>query len=122
MVGGGKRRYACLHRARGEVSVMTGPQDPAAAAEDRFRAGHADRDQVIEALKVAFVLGRLTKDELHTRAGLALAAQTRGDLAALTADIPAVPAVPAVPAAPAVPAVPASAAAGLMRPPTPARR
>jgi hypothetical protein len=74
---------------------MTGPQDPAAAGEDRLRAGHADREQVIEALKVAFVHGRLTKDELDTRAGRALSAQTRADLAALTADIPAVPSAPA---------------------------
>jgi Domain of unknown function (DUF1707) len=87
---------------------MTGPQDPAAAGRDRLRAGHADREQVIEALKDAFVHGRLTKDELDTRAGGALAAQTRADLAALTADIPAVPSAPA--------------AAGAEGPPTPARR
>jgi hypothetical protein len=85
---------------------MTGPQDPAAAGGDRLRAGHAHREQVIEALKDAFVRGRLTKDELDTRAGQALAAQTRADLAALTADIPAVPsaqaaAVAARPSAPA---------------------
>ena len=30
---------------------MTGPQDPAAAGRDQLRAGHADREQVIEALK-----------------------------------------------------------------------
>jgi Domain of unknown function (DUF1707) len=87
---------------------MTGPQDPAAAGGDRVRVGHADRDQVIEALKDAFVHGRLTKDELDTRAGQALSAQARADLAALTADIPAVPSAPA--------------AAGLAQLPTPPRR
>jgi hypothetical protein len=87
---------------------MAGPEDPAAANRDQLRAGHADREQVIEALKDAFVHGRLTRDEFDTRAGWALTAQTRADLAALTADIPAVPAAPA--------------AAGLARPPTPARR
>ena len=66
---------------------MTGPHDPAAAGGDRLRAGHADREQVIEALKNAFVHGRLTKDELDTRAAQALAARTYADLAALTADI-----------------------------------
>jgi len=71
-------------------------------------AGHADREQVIETLKDAFVQGRLTRGELDTRAGRALTAQTGADLAALTADIPAVPSAPA--------------AAGLVRPPTPARR
>ena len=100
---------------------MTGPQDPAAAGGDRLRAGHADREQAIETLKVAFVHGRLTKDELDTRAGLALAARTRADLAALTADIPAIPCpAPSAPAAKAAPSAPA--AAGLARPPAPARR
>jgi Domain of unknown function (DUF1707) len=77
---------------------MTGPQDPAAAGGDRLRAGHADREQVIEALKDAFVHGRLTRDELGTRAGQALAAWTYADLAALTADIPRAPARAPAPA------------------------
>jgi hypothetical protein len=92
----------------GEVPVMTAPQDPAAAGRDRLRAGHADREQVIETLKTAFVHGRLTKDELGTRAGQALTARTYADLAALTADLPAAPSAP--PAAPPE------------RPPAPARR
>jgi len=71
---------------------MTGPQDPAAAGGDLLRAGHADREQVIEALKTAFVYGRLTRDELDARAGQALAARTYADLATLTADIPPAPA------------------------------
>ena len=82
---------------------MTGPEDPAAAGGDRLRAAHADREQVIEALKDAFVQGRLTRDELDVRAGRALAARTRGELAALTADIPG-----------------GLAAAGPTRPPAPA--
>jgi hypothetical protein len=72
------------------VTVMTGPQVPAAAGGDRLRAAHADREQVIEALKDAFVLGRLTRDELDVRAGQALSARTSAELAVLTADIPAV--------------------------------
>jgi hypothetical protein len=47
---------------------------------------------VIDALKTAFVHGRLTSDELGARAGRALAARTGAELAALTADIPAEPA------------------------------
>jgi uncharacterized protein DUF1707 len=90
------------------VPVTAGPKDPAAASRDQLRAGHADREQVIETLKDAFVHGRLTRDELDTRAGRALTAPTRADLAALTADIPAVPSAPAAPE--------------LARPPTPARR
>jgi len=82
---------------------MTGPEDPAAAGRDQLRAGHADREQVIEALKDAFVQGRLTRDELDVRAGQALAARTRAELAGLTADIPDGPAAawPARPPAPA---------------------
>jgi Domain of unknown function (DUF1707) len=53
-----------------------------------MRASHADREQVVDALKDAFVHGRLTKDELDTRTGRALAARTYADLDAATADIP----------------------------------
>jgi len=59
----------------------------AAAGRGGFRASHADRDRVIGLLKAAFVQGRLTKDELDERLGLALAARTYADLAALTADL-----------------------------------
>ena len=76
---------------------MTGPQDPAAAGRDQLRAGHADRERVIEALKTAFVRGQLTRDELGMRAGQALAARTGAELTALTADIPGGPAAAAAP-------------------------
>ena len=71
--------------------MTTGPGDEkaAAAARGHLRASHADREQVIGTLKVAFVQGRLTKDELDVRAGQAFAARTYADLAALTADLPA---------------------------------
>ena len=89
-------------------------------AFDRLRASDADREQVLEFLKTAFVQGRLTMDELDARAGQALVSRTYGELAALTADIPSGPvrvlprpAAPAgVPAAEPVPAAartPASA-------------
>jgi hypothetical protein len=100
--------------------VTIGPQDPM-ARRDRLRAGHADREQVIEALKTAFVDGRLTKSELAARTGRALAARTYADLAALTADIPAEPVTdlpapavtrPAGPPAPAIRRPLAKAAAG----------
>lgn len=71
---------------------MTGPGDglPAATAGcSRLRASDADRDQVIDVLKTAFVQGRLTKDEFDARVGATLASRTYADLAAHTADIPA---------------------------------
>jgi hypothetical protein len=78
---------------------MSGPQDPAATGLDGLRAGHADREHAIKALKHAFVQGRLNRDELGARAGDAFAARTYGELAALTADIPDIPDTPAGPAA-----------------------
>ena len=87
---------------------MAGPGDEmaaGAASRGPMRASHADREQVIEALKDAFVLGRLTKDEFDARTGQALAARTRAELAVLTADLPR-----------------ARAASKPTRPPVPARR
>jgi hypothetical protein len=74
--------------------VTVGPGDGTAGAEGhgRLRASHADREQAIDALKTAFVQGRLTKDEFDLRIGRALASRTYADLASLTADIPARPA------------------------------
>ena len=71
---------------------MTGPADEIAARQGRWRASHADREQVVGALKAAFVQGRLTADELDERVGQALAARTCAELAALTTDLPADPA------------------------------
>ena len=71
---------------------MTGPADEIAARQGRWRASHADREQVIGALKAAFVQGRLTADELDERVGQALAARTYAELAALTTDLPPDPA------------------------------
>ncbi len=58
------------------------------AGHGRLRAAHADRDQVIEVLKAAFVQGRLTKDEFDTRVAQVFAMRTYAELAAVTTDIP----------------------------------
>jgi hypothetical protein len=90
---------------------MADPADERAATgggRGHLRASYADREQVIEVLKDAFVQGRLTRNELDARAGQALAARTYAELAAVTADIPAVPSSPVT--------------AGRARPPAPARR
>jgi Domain of unknown function (DUF1707) len=74
---------------------MAGPGDEMAAAEGQgrgeFRASHADRERVIEVLKVAFVQGRLAKDEFDLRVGQAFAARTHSELAAVTVGLPAEP-------------------------------
>src|SRR5215470_11230386 len=76
---------------------MAGPGDEIAAragGRTHSRASHADRDQVIDMLKTAFVQGRLAKDEFDLRVGQVLTSRTHADLGALTADLPAGP-VPA---------------------------
>jgi hypothetical protein len=55
-----------------------------------LRASHADRDQVVEMLRVAAGDGRLSPEELEDRLTLALTARTYADLAALVTDLPAV--------------------------------
>jgi len=81
---------------------VTESSDPmAAAGRGHMRASQADREQVIDTLKAAFVQGRLTKDELDQRAGQAFASKTYAELAALYADIPTEPArSPSQPARP----------------------
>ena len=70
--------------------MIAGPGDEITPGAGRhLRASHADREQVIDMLKAAFVQGRLTRDEFGLQVGRALASQTYADLAALTADIPA---------------------------------
>jgi hypothetical protein len=54
-----------------------------------MRASDADRDHAIESLARASAEGRLTLEEYSERSGAALQARTQGELAALTADIPA---------------------------------
>jgi hypothetical protein len=80
---------------------------PAAVAGEQLRASHADRDQVVELLRVAAGDGRLSAEELDDRLERALTARTYAELAALTADLPATPgAVVAPPGAGAVSATP----------------
>ena len=57
-----------------------------------LRASHADRDRVVDALRVAAGDGRLSAEELDTRVESALSARTFGELAELTADLPIAPA------------------------------
>jgi hypothetical protein len=54
---------------------------------DQRRASHADRDEVVEQLRVAAGDGRLTMAELEERMDLAFAARTYAELTPLTADL-----------------------------------
>ena len=74
--------------------MTTGPGDRKAVGArggGHLRASDADREQVIETLKDAFVQGRLTMDELGMRTAQALVSRTYAELTAITADIPARP-------------------------------
>lgn len=73
----------------------------AAGGRGRLRASHADREQAVDLLKVAFVQGRLDKDEFDARVGQAFASRTYAELAAVTADIPAAPTAARPPPQPA---------------------
>src|SRR5207244_13442493 len=64
-----------------EVPVTSGPGDAP------FPVTVSGREQVIAALKAAFLQGRLPKDEFELRVGQALAIYA--ELDTLTADIPA---------------------------------
>lgn len=84
---------------------MTDPQSssggqgdlPATVAGEELRASHADRDQVVELLRVAAGDGRLSAEELDDRLERALTARTYAELAALTADLPATPGAAVMP-------------------------
>ncbi|MCZ9349469.1 DUF1707 domain-containing protein [Streptomyces mutabilis] len=69
---------AVQHSGSGEVSSV-------------IRASHEDRDRVVDVLSAATADGRLTAGELDERVGAALSARTLGELAVLTADLPALP-------------------------------
>ena len=73
---------------------MTGDTPPPGRGDEvaqvgQLRASHEDRDRVVELLRVAAGDGGLTAEELDERLGIALTARTYGQLAALTADLPA---------------------------------
>jgi hypothetical protein len=68
--------------------VTAGREGGTADGRDHRRASDADRERVVDALKAAFVQGRLTKGEFSLRVGQVLASRTYADLGALTADIP----------------------------------
>ncbi len=79
--------------AAGYQVPVAGYQVPQAGYQVRMnssmRAASADRERAVDVLKAGFTEGRLTQDEYNDRMGRAYAARTYGELAALTADLPA---------------------------------
>jgi Domain of unknown function (DUF1707) len=72
------------------------------AGQGLLRTSRADREHVIGVLQVAFVQGRLTKDEFVARAGRTLASRTYAELSTVTADLPALLVGSQLPRMPAV--------------------
>jgi hypothetical protein len=92
MAAKGQPGYAVLLILSWGGAVMAGPGDETAVAATgrwHLRASHADREQMVDALKAAFAQGRLTKDEFDARIGQTLASRTYGELAMVTVGIPA---------------------------------
>jgi hypothetical protein len=67
--------------------------------DESLRVSDAERDVTLRTLGDHAAVGRLTLDELEERSGRALVAKTRGELAALTTDLPAGGAQPSGPPA-----------------------
>ena len=78
----------------GEISPTGKRSGPGSPPE--LRASHADRDRVVDVLRIAAGDGLLTSDELDERLEAALSARTLSELAALTADLPPVSATGAM--------------------------
>lgn len=72
----------------GEISP-TGERS-GSGSSPQLRASHADRDRVVDVLRIAAGDGLLTADELDERLEAALSARTVSELAPLTADLPPV--------------------------------
>jgi Domain of unknown function (DUF1707)/Cell wall-active antibiotics response 4TMS YvqF len=87
-------RLAVLEPPRPVVSLGSVSEPP------ELRASDADREATVVRLRQAGGEGRLTLEELAERVELADAARTRGDLDALTADLPATSAPAPPPALP----------------------
>jgi hypothetical protein len=60
------------------------------AATDNLRVSDAERETVAAELQEHYAQGRLTLEDFQQRLDRAFAARTRGDLDALTRDLPAV--------------------------------
>jgi hypothetical protein len=58
------------------------------ATESELRIGHAEREAAANHLRDNYAQGRLTLDEFNQRLDAVFAATTRGQLDALTADLP----------------------------------
>jgi hypothetical protein len=71
-----------------QARVSPGMMNPG-VMNSGMRAATPDRERAVDVLKAGFAEGRLTQEEYNHRMGQAYSAKTYGELAALTADLPA---------------------------------
>jgi len=64
------------------------PEGERAGRRSELRVSDTERERAADRLRRAYADGRLSHDELEARVTAAFAAQTRGDLALLTRDLP----------------------------------
>jgi hypothetical protein len=80
--------------------MAVGHRYPAASSgRGNMRAADADRDRVVEVLKLAYSEGRLSMDEYDGRVENALSARTYADLDQVVTDLPATRAAMVAPVA-----------------------
>jgi hypothetical protein len=79
----GQARQLRVVPGRWLVTTVVDMTDP-----DSVRASDSEREAAVERLRAASVEGRLTFGELTTRTEAAYSAQTRGELARITSDLP----------------------------------
>lgn len=73
-----------------EISPTGKHSDSDSGSPPELRASHADRDRVVDVLRIAAGDGLLTAEELDERLEAALSARTLSELTVLTADLPSV--------------------------------
>lgn len=70
------------------MTIPSAPQ-PTPAPTESVRASDGDRESAAEIIRHSYADGRLSRAELDQRVTAAYAARTRGQLRALTTDLPA---------------------------------
>jgi hypothetical protein len=77
--------------AGGTMALLDPQSGNPAVGYGHIRASSGDRDRAVDVLKAGFAEGRLTKEEYDERTGQVYSSRTYGELARLTADLPAGP-------------------------------
>jgi hypothetical protein len=87
--------------SEGEPARQESPPECQPPHTSSLRVSTQERDETVQRLQTAFAEGRLNDEEFDARVRAALAAQTRGDLERLLADLPGPHPRPAQPVRPA---------------------